>query len=46
MRFVVVHRKGNGPPKWARLERDLPLFSGELREEVRFDGDAVYEVTR
>ena len=23
-----------------------PLFSGELREEVCFDGDAVYEVTR
>jgi hypothetical protein len=45
VRFVVVHRKGYGP-KWARLERDRPLFSGSLREEVRFDGDAVHEVTR
>ena len=46
VRFVVVHRKGYGPPKWARVERDLPLFSGALREVVRFDGDTVYEVTR
>ena len=46
VRFVVVHRGGYGPLKWARVERDLPLFSGALREVVRFDGDTVYELTR
>jgi len=46
VRFVVVHGKGYGPPKWARVERGLPLFSGALREVVRFDGDTVYELTR
>jgi hypothetical protein len=46
VRFVVLHRGGYGPLKWARIERDLPLFSGALREVMRFDGDAVYELMR
>jgi hypothetical protein len=44
--FVVLHRGGYGPLKWARIERDLPLFSGALREVMRFDGDTVYELMR
>jgi len=45
VRFVVVHRGGYGPLKWARLERDLGLLSGGLREVARFDGDIVYELS-
>jgi hypothetical protein len=45
VRYVVVHRGGYGPLKWERIERDLPLFAGELREAARFDGDTVYELT-
>jgi hypothetical protein len=42
VRYVVLHRGGYGPNKWARIERDLPLFAASLREVARFDGDAVY----
>jgi hypothetical protein len=42
VRYVIVHRAGYGPNKWARIERDLPLFAGELREVARFEGDTVY----
>ena len=44
VRFVVLHRGGYGPLKWERIERDLPLFAGRLREAARFDGDTVYEL--
>lgn len=45
VRYVVVHRAGYGPNKWARVERDLPRFADRLREVVRFDdGDVVYEL--
>ncbi|HET9315754.1 MAG TPA: hypothetical protein VFQ51_09195 [Vicinamibacteria bacterium] len=44
-RYVVVHRAGFGPNKWARIERDLPGFATRLVEAVRFeDGDVVYEL--
>jgi hypothetical protein len=46
VRYVIVHRGGYGPFKWARIERDLPLFSGALHEVTRFDGDVVYELAR
>jgi len=46
VRFVVLHRAGYGPLKWARIERDLPLSSAALREVTRFDGDTVYELMR
>jgi len=43
VRYVVLHRAGYGPNKWARIERDLPRFGGRLIEVVRFeDGDVVY----
>jgi hypothetical protein len=45
VRFVVLHRGGYGPLKWARIERDLPLFAQDLREAARFGGDTVYELT-
>jgi hypothetical protein len=46
VRFVVVHRGGYGPLKWARIERDLLPSSAALREVTRFDGDTVYELMR
>ncbi|HYU40592.1 MAG TPA: hypothetical protein VEQ84_00435 [Vicinamibacteria bacterium] len=43
VRYVILHRGGYGPNKWARIERDLPLFAGELREVAAFDdGDRVF----
>jgi hypothetical protein len=42
VRYVVLHRGGYGPNKWARIERDLPSFARELREVARFDGDTVF----
>jgi hypothetical protein len=43
VRYVVLHRGGYGPNKWARIERDLPLFASELREVAGFDdGDRVF----
>ena len=43
VRYVILHRGGYGPNKWARIERDLPLFAGELREMAGFDdGDRVF----
>jgi hypothetical protein len=42
VRYVVLHRGGYGPNKWARIERDLPLFAGDLTEVARFDGDSVF----
>jgi len=43
VRYVILHRGGYGPNKWARIERDLPLFAGELREVAGFDdGDRVF----
>lgn len=46
VRYVIVHRRGFGPFKWARVERDLPAFlaDGQLVERARFDDDAVYAV--
>ena len=42
VRYVVLHRGGYGPNKWARIERDLPLFATDLTEVARFDGDTVF----
>jgi hypothetical protein len=45
VRYVVVHREGYGPNKWARIERELPRFGARLVEVARFDdGDVVYEL--
>ena len=40
VRYVILHRGGYGPNKWARIERDLPAFAGDLREVARFDDGA------
>ena len=40
VRYVILHRGGYGPNKWARIERDLPAFAGELREVARFEDGA------
>src|SRR5262249_11993761 len=44
-RYVVLHRGGYGPNKWARIERDLPAFARELAEVARFDGDIVFALS-
>lgn len=47
-RYVIVHRGGYGPNKWARIERDLPAFvagaSPRLRAVADLDGDLVLEI--
>jgi hypothetical protein len=43
VRYVIVHRDGYGPNKWARIERELPAAGG-LREVARFGGDLVFEL--
>ncbi len=45
VRYVVLHRGGFGPNKWARIERDLPGFARDLVEVARFDGDIVFALS-
>jgi hypothetical protein len=42
VRYVILHRGGFGPFKWARIERELPRFSDELRLVATFGDDRVY----
>jgi hypothetical protein len=42
VQYVILHRGGYGPNKWARIERDLPAFAAGLREVARFEGDTVF----
>ncbi len=44
VRYVVLHRRGFGPNKTARIERELPAFlaDGQLTETARFGDDVVY----
>jgi hypothetical protein len=44
VRYVILHRGGYGPNKWARIERDLPLFAAELPVVGRFGDDTVFEL--
>jgi hypothetical protein len=44
VRYVVLHREGYGPNKWARIERELPAAAGALVEVARFGGDVVFEL--
>ncbi|HEX6736889.1 MAG TPA: hypothetical protein VF310_01320 [Vicinamibacteria bacterium] len=44
VRYVVLHREGYGPNKWARIERELPAAAGALAEVARFGGDVVFEL--
>jgi len=46
VKYVILHRAGYRPNKWARIERDLPLFEASLRVVQRFGDDTVYEVAR
>src|SRR5258707_14733363 len=36
VRYVILHRGGDGPNKWGRLERDPPPFAGDLPEGAPF----------
>ena len=42
VRYVILHRAGYGPNKWARISRDLPAFQPPLREVARFGDDIVF----
>ena len=44
VRYVIVHREGYGPYKWARIQRELPAAAGALREVAEFGGDLVFEL--
>lgn len=47
-RYVIVHRGGFGPNKWARIERELPAWvegpAPRLRRVAELDGDLVFEL--
>ena len=47
-RYVIVHRAGFGPNKWARIERDLPPWTEGARPRLLkvadLDGDLVLEI--
>jgi hypothetical protein len=43
-RYLVLHHRGFGPNKTARLERELPRFADQLRPVARFPEDTVYEI--
>jgi hypothetical protein len=44
VRYVVLHRGGYGPNRWARIERDLQAAPPGLQEVARFGGDRVFEL--
>ena len=46
VKYVLLHHRGFGPNRWARLERDMPLFEAALRPVLKLPEDTVYEVTR
>jgi hypothetical protein len=44
VRYVILHRHGYNPGHWSRIEADLALFSGRLREVTRFEDEVVLEL--
>jgi hypothetical protein len=44
VRYVVLHRGGYGPNRWARLERDLQAAPPGLVEVARLGPDRVFEL--
>lgn len=44
VRYVVMHHRGFGPNKWARVERELPPLAAELRPVLELPEDTVLEV--
>jgi hypothetical protein len=44
VRYVILHRRGYGPNRLARIDRELPAASPELVEVARFGDDVVYEL--
>lgn len=44
VKYVLLHHRGFGPNKWARLLRDMPLFETALRPVLKLPEDTVYEV--
>jgi hypothetical protein len=46
VRYVILHRGGYGPNRWAHIQRDLPRFQDALPEVARFEDDTVFELRR
>lgn len=46
VRYVVMHHRGFGPNKWARVERDLPALEASLRPVLELPEETVFEVVR
>lgn len=46
VKYVLLHHRGFGPNKWARLVRDMPPFEAALRPVLKLPEDTVYEVMR
>jgi hypothetical protein len=44
VRYVVLHRRGYGPNKWARIERELPRFTDQLEVAAGFAEDTVFRI--
>jgi hypothetical protein len=45
IRYVVVHRAGFGPNRWARFEERMAAEAASLRAVATFGDDTVYELT-
>jgi len=46
VRYVILHRGGYGPNRWAHIQRDLPQFQDALSEVAQFGDDTVFELRR
>jgi hypothetical protein len=44
VRYVVLHARGFGPNKWARIQRELPSFEAQLTVVASFGDDTVYSI--
>jgi hypothetical protein len=42
VRYVILHRGGYGPNRWARIQRDLPRFAAELKQVGLFGSATVF----
>jgi hypothetical protein len=45
VRYVILHRGGFGPLKWARIERELQQFQHALRLVMSEESDYIYELS-
>lgn len=46
VRYVVLHHRGFGPNKWARVKRELPRFAPTLDPVLELPEDTVFEILK